>query len=118
MVLLIPDGIRALKEQSRKEKERQEQAQRNYEATLERVRQEGYEKGKMHGLREAREESYIEGFQQGYKDGLEQGRGEERQRVNQALAMLNQHGDNAPQITMTLSQYLDVTPGKSAEPAS
>lgn len=118
MVLLIPDGIRALKEQRRKEKERQEQVQRNYAATLESVRREGYDEGMAQGRREAREECRIEGFQQGYKDGLEQGRREERQRVIQALARLESPQDRTMQITMTLSQYIEVVLGEPSDPAT
>ena len=62
MALLIPDGIRVLKEQSRKEKE--------------------------------------------------------RQRVIQALARLESPQDGTMQITMTLSQYIEVVLGEPSDPAT
>lgn len=62
MVLLIPDGIRVLKEQNRKEKE--------------------------------------------------------RQRVIQALARLESPQDRTMQITMTLSQYIEVVLGEPSDPAT
>lgn len=107
-MLLIPDGIKALKEQSQKEKEAREKARRDYEAILERTRREGYEAGLEQGRREAREQSHIEGFQQGYKDGFKQGRSEERQRVIQALALLETQDNNAMRIVLTASQYLQI----------
>lgn len=113
MVLLIPDGIRALKEQSRKEKEAREKASKDYAETLARIRREGYNEGIAQGRREGAEQSRIEGFQQGYKDGLEQGRKEERQRVAQALSLLEKRVGDSMQITLAPSEYLQLLLGEN-----
>ena len=114
MVLLIPDGIRALKEQSRKEKEAREKASKDYAETLARIRREGYNEGIAQGRREGAEQSRYDGFQQGYKDGLEQGRKEERQRVIEALARLEKHENSSMQITLTPSEYLQILLGETS----
>lgn len=114
MVLLIPEGIRALKEQSRKEKEAREKASKDLAESRARIRREGYNEGIAQGRKEAGEQSHAEGFQQGYKDGLEQGRKEERQRVIQALTLLEKRMGNSVQITLAPSEYLQILLGETS----